>query len=155
MRAASLVLLALLAEVGPPLLATAVNVSPATGTKRMCLACARSHRSARWYTGGRRYGRIWRICSKQYQKQTHNNNRKRLTTSLGAGSGLIGLVGFKLWHVLLAPGALAARDALTGGRVAWAGYRPDVQAMRMALHLLEPHCRQCRSDQFAFVGGAA
>ena len=141
MRAASLVLLALLAEVGPPLLATAVNVSPATGTKRMCLACARSHRSARWYTGGRRYGRIWRICSKQYQK--------------GWKCRGADLVGFKLWHVLLAPGALAARDALTGGRVAWAGYRPDVQAMRMALHLLEPHCRQCRSDLFAFVGGAA
>ena len=139
MRAASLVLLALLAEVGPPLLATAVNVSPATGTKRMCLACARSHRSARWYKCGRSGGSI---CSKQYQKGWK--------TSLRAD-----LVGFKLWHVLLAPGALAARDALTGGRVAWAGYRPDVQAMRMALHLLEPHCRQCRSDQFAFVGGAA
>ena len=139
MRAASLVLLALLAEVGPPLLATAVNVSPATGTKRMCWACARSHRSARWYQSGRSGGSI---CSKQYQKGWK--------TSLGAD-----LVGFKLWHVLLAPGALAARDALTGGRVAWAGYRPDVQAMRMALHLLEPHCRQCRSDLFAFVGGAA
>ena len=140
MRAASLVLLALLAEVGPPLLATAVNVSPATGTKRMCWACARSHRSARWYQCGRSSGGS--ICSKQYQKGWK--------TSLGAD-----LVGFKLWHVLLAPGALAARDALTGGRVAWAGYRPDVQAMRMAMHLLEPHCRQCRSDVFAFVGGAA
>ena len=149
MRAASLVLLALPAEVGPPLLATAVNVSPATATKRMCLACARSHRSARWYTGGRRgaalallHGRPHgRICSKQYQKGWRCRGPD--------------LVGFKLWHVLLAPGALAARDALTGGRVAWAGYRPDVQAMRMELHLLEPHCRQCRSDLFAFVGGAA
>jgi len=140
MRAASLVLLALLAEVGPPLLATAVNVSPATaGTKRKCVACGRAHRSAQWY----KCGGSGSICSKMYQKGRR--------TSQGATE----LVGFKLWHVLLAPVALAGRDAITGGRVAWAGYRPDVQAMRMAMHLLEPHCRKCRSDLFAFVGGAA
>ena len=144
MRAASLVPLALLAEVGPPLLATAVNVSPAAGTKRKCVACGRAHRSAQWYKCGGSAARGGAsICSKMYQKGRR--------TSQGATE----LVGFKLWHVLLAPVALAGRDAITGGRVAWAGYRPDVQAMRMAMHLLEPHCRKCRSDLFAFVGGAA